>query len=516
VTSLPIPFPERAAWSWARPIPLSGDGYLGFGVVVSAIALVGLLPGLLAPSLDSAVFSLVGDRIAAGGIPYVDIWDHKPPGIYLASAVFPTLLADAGAWAASWAISIGSLAMCGVVIASTLRDQGWQRSGWIVAALAVALLASFPISLGGGLSESLAVLPIAIAVRLAAVGPGTPWRRFALGLLLGIAGSITFQAGPAVLGVLAIAIGRDRSIRMAAWSLVGLVAAAALVVLGLGLTGSGATAVSALVEYNRAFSAISALDDPLAGEVLHALLVLSPLIVLAIVGTPRLLADGRLAATAFGALVWIGLTAAFIGLQGRMELHYAALVIVPLTLLAAAGPAHLRQLASHPLWFAPIAGIVTVAFLLSALLVSRETEMAFEARARHADRVAAVSAWLVSETPDGSPLFVWGDSPDIYLATGRQPASRYVYLLPLMTPGYVDEKRVTGVLQGWRANPPAAIVDVGSRSPGAAGLPPMLIDRPTAALDGRNVDMLDPLRQFVRDRYIHAATVGGWPIYRLR
>ena len=43
----------------------------------------------------------------------------------------------------------------------------------------------------------------------------------------------------------------------------------------------------------------------------------------------------------------------------------------------------------------------------------------------------------------------------------------------------------------------------------------LLIDRPVAT-DGRNLDLLDPLRSFVAERYELWEIVQGWPVYRLK
>jgi hypothetical protein len=41
----------------------------------------------------------------------------------------------------------------------------------------------------------------------------------------------------------------------------------------------------------------------------------------------------------------------------------------------------------------------------------------------------------------------------------------------------------------------------------------LLVDRPVLEIDGRNLDILEPLRAFVREHYVQATTVEGWPIY---
>jgi hypothetical protein len=127
--------------------------------------------------------------------------------------------------------------------------------------------------------------------------------------------------------------------------------------------------------------------------------------------------------------------------------------------------------------------------------------------------VNAVAQWIHGQTGEGAPIFVWGNVPELYLDAARPPASRFVYLLPLLTPGYADATTVNGVLAEWQASPPFVIVDAGSTSPGEPGLPQLLIPRATLRLDGRNLDILDPLRAHVAEYYRRAAIVDGWPIY---
>jgi hypothetical protein len=74
---------------------------------------------------------------------------------------------------------------------------------------------------------------------------------------------------------------------------------------------------------------------------------------------------------------------------------------------------------------------------------------------------------------------------------------------------------VDDVARELAADPPEVIVDAGSSAPGQPGFLPLLIDRPIAT-DGRDLDLLDPIRSFVSERYDLAATVAGWPIYILR
>ncbi|HET7521608.1 MAG TPA: hypothetical protein VFK61_08750, partial [Candidatus Limnocylindria bacterium] len=101
--------------------------YLLFGMPVAVLAVAALLPGLLAPSLDAAVFSLIGERLSLGQLPYAQLFDHKPPGMYLLIAGGQLLNGTLGAWKVSWILSVVSVALTGTLVAGTLRALGWRR-----------------------------------------------------------------------------------------------------------------------------------------------------------------------------------------------------------------------------------------------------------------------------------------------------------------------------------------------------------------------------------------------------
>src|SRR5437867_4038609 len=62
-------------------------------VVGALLVLSPNLPLNRVPSEDEGVFLYIARTIAAGGAPYRDVWDHKPPGVYLLD-----LLAGANVW----------------------------------------------------------------------------------------------------------------------------------------------------------------------------------------------------------------------------------------------------------------------------------------------------------------------------------------------------------------------------------------------------------------------------------
>src|SRR5439155_11230324 len=111
---------------------------------------------VVGPYLKTAVFSHIGGRMLDGVAPYVGTWDHKPPGIYLASAAVQGALGWLGPWTADWLLSLAASAAIGAAVAAVLPRigvRGWPRS---LAAIAARILAShYPLALGGGLTEPL-------------------------------------------------------------------------------------------------------------------------------------------------------------------------------------------------------------------------------------------------------------------------------------------------------------------------------------------------------------------------
>jgi hypothetical protein len=222
------------------------------------------LPPNHVPSEDEGVFLYIAHRIAAGGMPYRDVWDHKPPGVYLLD-----LLAGANAWGvfvlqvtllatASWlsyrALAGGGLGAYGAVFGSI---------AWVVAVprlfLEDGLQTNFP---------EFYALPLQFgALTLFAeeeTRPAPTWRTATLGAL----GAAAALLKPTVVGIwLAIAlvllVTRTRArrwtdlIRRATFVAVPALGVVAVVVVWLALGGALPDAVEQVLGYNAAYSAFA-------------------------------------------------------------------------------------------------------------------------------------------------------------------------------------------------------------------------------------------------------------------
>lgn len=479
------------------------------------IAVITMLPGLLiGPSLDAAVFSTVGWRITDGELLYATVWDHKPPGVY-APQLLAQVLTDsaATAWIAVWATTVAAAAFTAWLVQYRLFGLGISWPARIAGCLGALTLGTYLLTLGGGLGESFAVVPATAAVVLLTARRPLPQPWLIAGLLLGAATLISLQAFSVVAAI--AVVGWDRRgwvvVRRGAAVSGGFLIATALFTASLVISGTLDEALDALVAYNAAYrSAVRPGGSNLLPWVIIVLLpVILPAAMALLSARRRPLATRLVVAS----MAWAGATIVAVLVQGRLYGHYALPLAVPLSLLAGIGLEGMRRrLPGGTAGRLLLAGPVLTAIVLALVVGAYGAVMEQTPVIRSNGQAGSVAVTVASITPDDETLFVWGNEPRLYELADRPPASRYVYLYPLLTPGYADAGVIAGVLSELEADPPTVFVDAGSVEPGAPGMPPLLIDRPVST-DGREVDLLDPLRDFVRERYELATTVAGWPIY---
>src|SRR5438067_7715091 len=239
------------AWVLMLPVP----------VVLIAVAAVLLWPGAVGPGYDAAIFTLIAFRIRAGDMPYRDVWDHKPPGIFLADAGVQSLLGWLDPWTPVWLLSVFCAAALGLIVAFALRTNGHPKLATWCGLATTATVAAFPISYGGGQTELIAAVPASLAVVLLSRRPGLALT-LASGALVGLALSTSWHLAPALAVSFGFAFfGTDRWRRMflvvSGVSLVG-----AAVVAWLIVGGAWPDAVDALVTFNAAYRAAN-LADPI-------------------------------------------------------------------------------------------------------------------------------------------------------------------------------------------------------------------------------------------------------------
>jgi len=491
----------------------------GVTVVTAAVF---MLPGLLAgPALDPAAFLLDGKLMAGGVVPYLGFWDHKMPGIFAINAIAPWLLSGVSPWDAIWALSVAAAALTGLAAYDIAARAGLGRASWFAAVGTTAGLSIYAVSGGGGMSELFAVLPAAWALAIAFRRPSGPVALAALGFLTACSVLISLQLLSAAVAVAFVILrggisrrGRSILIGIGAF-LLPLAGVSAVLVIG----GSAPDFVDQILRYSGPYRA--ALFR--SGNVfLVASIATAVLTLIGLVGPAfesfiawRRHSPGEKDLVT-GSAVWIAAGIALIVVQGRFYPHYGASLIPALGVLGAVGSRDLWRLASQgPAPRSVVIGLgACLAIITVAIGVLRPLEL-IAGQARLTERTQAVARLVRNSSKPSDTIFVWANNPYLYLLADRRPASRYIYLLPLMTPGYSTPAMVDALVREFSADPPRLIIDAGSPQPGEPGDLALLIPRPLKVDDGRDLDLLDPLREFVRQRYRLLGTSTGWPIYVL-
>jgi hypothetical protein len=491
-------------------------------LVCVAIAAALLAPGLLVgPSLDAALFAEVASRVRSGATLYVDVWDHKPPGIYLLLSIGQALIPWIGPWLVSWLLSVLATAGTAALIHGIGRRIGLGQTASLLGTIgALLILAQYFTALGGGLTEPFAALLLVTALQLSL----RAWGRddgaasaAAAASLLAVALLVSVQSAPALAPILWVAVARSSYVRRrAAVSVLAFAGPLILAAGWLALTGSLGGAIDAVVTYAAAYRAVAGMTGAaLGGPVLAwTLLVLLFLAVPAALGAAQSRRrPGPARDLGVACLAWIGLAIVSFLVQGRLFAHYVIPLAIPMGLLVAFGVERLRGFVGmrRTRLLIPIALSCVVSATASVLAGAMELS---PISADH-DRAVISANVIDQESAQTDRVWIWGNEPELYLQSGRQSVTAYPYLYALVTPGYTTPRLIETVLASLQSDPPKLIVDAGSSAPGEPGFQSLLIPRPLAS-DGRDLDLLDPLRAFVRERYREVSRQGGWVVYARR
>jgi hypothetical protein len=386
--------------------------------------------------IDEQFYLLVGDRLLHGALPYVDIWDRKPIGLFLLYAGMRSL-------GGSGVIQYQIVAMLFAVATALVINLLARRIASPTAALLAGLLYLPYLSLFGCLGGQTPVfynLPMALAV-LALCRRTDAKRLLASGLvpmaLTGLAIQIKYAV---VFEGLALGLALLWRAHRAGWALPRLTAAALLwagcalapTLLALGFYAAAGHG-GIFVQSN--FVSIFQRDEPLHPALLRLVrwtLILSPLW-LAILWAPGRDKDSR-GADALPLLRWWG-AAAIAGflLFGTWLDHYVAPLLPPLLVLAApalgwtGGRRYLTML-------------VALVGVIGAIANTIDQRSLFGSRAEIAYAGDAISRRL-----QGGCFYMFeGDDPVLYMTTRSCLMTRFVF--PQHLTGSV-ETRALGVDQ---------------------------------------------------------------------
>jgi hypothetical protein len=382
--------------------------------------------------IDEEFYLTTAHRMWAGALPYVDIWDRKPFGLFL-------LYMPAGAlplrWA-TWAYQIMALAAVVATawgIARLAIAAGWRR-GAIPAAIAYILWLNMLGGMGGQAPVFYNLLMIAAVALAAPRGdarhprPRHHRRRglaalALVGLALQIKYSVVFEG--VFLGLWLLA--REWRAQRSPVALVGYGAAlvtiallpTALVFGGYAAIGQAQAWIFANIE-----SIFGRNPDPVRVQVLNAgqlLLILSPLLAMAVATLRR---PSDLPLLRLFLRLWLATAVIAVIIFGGWFDHYGLPVLVPATLCAAG-------------WFDRSSYRAGAAILALAALAGTIT---IAINRRNRGTAAQLAALTAAIGRGAGCLYVYRGTPMAYYATGRCAASRYLF------PSHLTRTRETGAI----------------------------------------------------------------------
>ncbi len=473
-------------------------------LLIIVVVIMAALPILTYPlGRDQGEFATIGRGILGNRIPYVDLWNPKPPAVFyvyaLAISLFgrtivairliDLLIAPALLWAAYW---------LGRRLASDPARS--QRSG-LFAAMLTGVFYFTETFWTLSQNDGIALLPMLLAMVCAisaaerALQKHRSWP-FALvsGLFCGV---VIWFKYPFALFAFALAGAYGLLLRRIQWSDVLAFIAGNLLVLGGGAGFLAAVgAFDAWLQSAFVTSSYTALglnwndfSEALRVAMGYRMLHWGLLFVLAITGVAVVFIHarrikqnphtppGKIQANRVGwaVLLWLLIGFVIMAIQGKAYDYHWLPMLPPLALLAAAGldgvfawiggKGHLRTERALTI-ISGIGLMVTLGLVVwgRALpylsgaqdrLTYAQTFQAGEFIARESEEVAA---YLQERVLPTDSLYIWGFRPEIYYLSELYPATRFIFNFPLIAPWYPEEWREENVDFLWAALPPYVIV----------------------------------------------------------
>src|SRR6266576_3849901 len=449
------------------------------GIILLTVAI--RLPSLLHPQpIDSeAMYSVVANEIVDGGRPYADAVERKPPLLFWTyAAVFK--IAGKFNWKALHIVALvwTLCAMAGLYVIGCLL---FDRATGLIAALFYSVFQPWGVwSTLSADGEMLMNLPIIWAWAIAFRRNSSRMRPelFAAGVFLGAAFLLKQPAAIAAvpLGIYLLlpsyrvsrSLTRTNSIIQAAMLTAGFFAALGLVTIVLWKQG---------ILHDAFYWTIADHDFP------HVFWQKGIVQTLTFLGACLPLVIGAITACRDKDEIWAGKTAERTTLLGllaasaigaaagaRFYPHYYVQLIPPLVLLAAP---YYSQLWSRkiqaPCWLLrPKVTYAWLALTVIAFSIKHWTGLAPQSVPSEAGR------YLLAHSAPADRIFVWGQTPEIYLDAHRRPACRYITTFPLTgyvfggpIPGFDTRSRIlpsawTNLERDFAKHPPTYIIDVQS------------------------------------------------------
>lgn len=495
--------PVGTRGTWMRRVELLEFALLGLVVLVALV----LFSPLNTPVLprDEGVFVYIGQGILRGEIPYRDMLDHKGPLIYYINALGLWIGHNSlwGVWLVEALILAPSLVLLYVLVRRTL-GVGPALFGILT------WLAGFMIVLGGNIVEEYAILPVVLAVCLVMFRP-----RLAAAYAGTLAG-VLFMLRPNEIAapVLALIFLLFDPVMAREWQVVrrGLlqfIFAFALIpgafVAYFAWRGALGYFVDSVFLFN--FYYVSEGSHPLSsllagfGYLILPVLFSLVSIVWATARGKAVLSGEQRRLFNFAAALFL-LTLPLSVLSGRVYRHYYVPWLLPLAVVSAYLPFFLDRSLIGPRLKRGL-GLLAWSVLIIATLISiRIRAVPVLAGGKAPEEQQAVQS-IQAFVPEDRGLLIWGNETGYAALANRTLASRYLYLIPILTPGYGQS--AAGQL----------LADIEEKHPIIIDTSPTDPDTPSLSVQPASYAYLSELYAFIHEHYHVIGTVAskGWFVW---
>lgn len=440
-------------------------------LILTFLASLVFSPAVLFLNSDEAAYIYFGQVVQQGGVPYRDVWDHKPPVTFYLSALALMVFGESH-WAIWWLRAI-TVFVTGLLFYRVLMDLNLSRRVAQCGAVALVLLLCHPTWMEMHTPE-LYALPFQLICLL------TGYRmlrtsRYHWAWWAGMSAAAALLAKPTSVGVILVFIpsigltGRFSRVWQLRnyWIVAAAGASFVLLSLVLGMWSCGALdeMFDALITFNRYYVLDSASLSSIISSLRFARVIKEmymPLFFLAVFGiiSIRVAPDKTLS-------VWIALTCAadflLTNIATRGYTHYYMTPLPAFLALAMMGLAawekynwspYLRKWSVRGVW-----GYVVALLFVPLAMNSFSTILDTGGNLFGPAKLFPATNYVKAHTSPGDTVLTWGTANDINFVSKRSAPSRYYYSHPLVTWGYADSKRINDFVHDLETHQPVLIVD---------------------------------------------------------
>ena len=499
------------------------------------------------PHRDSGGFLYIADQLLEGKVLYKNLWDHKPPVIYLINAM--ALLIDGKTLWGVWFME-GLFLSISILISYTLTKKIFGVLPAILGSLTFLLLYSKLIT-GGNYAEEYTI-PLGFAVlyffnqaetRKATVSSHKPY--FLIGIFLALIVLLKINSLGLLFAILIylFAFYRSKKTNKLLYLGIGFISIISVLVLYLYTENALGNFIDQVIIYNISYAALKSsakVTSILNGFKLFGLvnvLVLASYFI-ALKNFKNILKNPLVILS----LIAFPIEMMLSGISGRSYWHYYLTLIPLLAILCAFAFRSIQNLpilkTKKSLRLKQI--LISLTFLLIAFLSGETSTLTknLDLEFRPIDRRLNLKLFrfnnfgekkdtldlIRQNTSKENYILIWGSESGLYYLSDRTAASKYFYQYPIFNNQYVNESMINLLLSDIKENKPKLIIDASTSAieegmlPGYAVEPIDFKEREKWLSEKGYSDQPEiykPLFDYIDTnyKYLQNTYSGKWPVY---